>query len=955
VGDLELANLLERERELAVVDDLIARALAGRGSLLVFEGPAGIGKTQLLSAVRRRAARAGLAQLAARGGVLDSGHSWGVTRTLLAPVVAARVDQGESLHAVSGAATSLFDPEAVPATGRAGEPSFAVLAALCEIVIAWSRRGPLLVTIDDAHWVDPETLRLLASLVSRVQEHPVLLALGVRAREPGSARQLLWTLAADPAATSLRPAALSAAAIGTLLGTELATEPDPAFVAAYERATGGNPFLCSELARTLAADGLAPTAANAGRLSAYAPFGIALAVLARLARLPLAARRAADALAVLGGEAGWNMLEQLAEVERDELAEMVDLLADADIVADAGTPAFRHPIIRTAIYEDIAVSERERAHRRAARLLDTLPGADREDVAAHLLLTRPSGDTWVSERLREAGDRALRQGAAEAASRYLRRAVAEPPAPHQLAATLALLGESETRRGDPAAAAVVFQSALEVTREPTVRAELAIALSLALLRINRPAEAMSLLEETIDRLPAEEHELGRKMETELEVIAHLNGHAGRTVRGRPLRFPRPTSAAPDDHGQRLALAGRADIEMNQGRADDAARLALRALSGGALMRSEGANAVLFFSTAIVLLYCDWLDDAARVYTDALGHARELGLSGLAASAQGFLAGVELRRGRLAEAETLARAALGETTVAEMPMRATFACAFLVDALVERGELGLATRALEQHGADGALPDSLITNILQHARGRLRAATGDHRGALADHLDCGRRAEEWQMQTPAVENWQSLAAIGCRALGRLPEAQSRAAKGTLIARAFGSPRALGTALIVEGSVGGELAPLEEAATVLDGTGDKLTQARALITLGGALRRAGQRARSRDCLTQGLRLARVCGAVPLAREADAELTVLGSRSRRILRSGAAELTAGERRVADLAARGHSNQQIADALVVSIRTVEAHLAHTYQKLDITSRRELVGALGPDAALPAAVERPV
>jgi DNA-binding CsgD family transcriptional regulator len=110
-------------------------------------------------------------------------------------------------------------------------------------------------------------------------------------------------------------------------------------------------------------------------------------------------------------------------------------------------------------------------------------------------------------------------------------------------------------------------------------------------------------------------------------------------------------------------------------------------------------------------------------------------------------------------------------------------------------------------------------------------------------------------------------------------------------------------------------------------------------------------ARESLTDGLRLARICGAVPLGRETDSELSLLGSRTRRVIRAGAEELTAAERRVARLAADGYSNQQIADALVVSIRTVEAHLAHVYQKLDIKSRRQLAAALsgGAPASAPA------
>ncbi len=770
--------------------------------------------------------------------------------------------------------------------------------------------------------------------------------LGAREREPGAPRELLALLAADEATTALRPAPLSAAAVATLLHGQFGAAPDESFVVACVAATGGNPFLCVELIRTLEANGIRPTAENVARMSGYVPPGISRTVLARLARLTPAARRAAGALAVLGGEADWNVLAELAELERSELAEAFDLLGDAGVVAAGHAPAFQHSIIRMAIYEDLPTSQRDRAHRRAAQLLAAAPGADREDVAGHLILTRPGAEPWVAERLGEAGDRALAQGAAGAACRYLQRAVAEPPAADQAGALLARLAEAQSRLGDQTAAAASARAGLEATQDPVLRGALAIALSLALVRTGRSREAMTVLVDALDALPDSEAQLGRRLEAELEVIAHLSGPAGRTVRGRALRFPRTDESAPQDHSERLALASRADVEMNRGSAAEAGRLALRALDDGALMRDEGAAVVLFFPTAIILLYSDHLDEAEHAYTEALGYGRETGLPGMVATAEGFLAGVAYRRGSLREAKELARSSLSGVSVTTAPLRAIFATAFLINALVDRGELGQAARALEEFDAAGPLPDALITNIVQHARGRLRSVTGDHEAALADQLDCGRPAAEWQMDTPAVDNWRSLAAIELAALERADDAAAHAAGGTRAARAFGSPRALGAALTIEGTISGEPELLEEAVAVLDGSPALLTRARALVALGSAQRRAGQRARARETLTGGLRLARVSGAVPLAREADIELRVLGSRSRRSVRSGVDELTVSERRVAELAADGYSNQQIAEALVISIRTVEAHLARTYQKLDISGRREIAAALGRASA---------
>lgn len=143
------------------------------------------------------------------------------------------------------------------------------------------------------------------------------------------------------------------------------------------------------------------------------------------------------------------------------------------------------------------------------------------------------------------------------------------------------------------------------------------------------------------------------------------------------------------------------------------------------------------------------------------------------------------------------------------------------------------------------------------------------------------------------------------------------------------------------------PLREAVAILERSPAHLEHIRALVALGDVMLRTGRTADARDALRSALRQARRHGATALAAQAYTQLTATGANQRRILRGGRSALTPAERRVGALAARGASNQQIADALVVSIRTVESHLAHLYQQLDITSRRQLAARLQPEPAL--------
>jgi DNA-binding CsgD family transcriptional regulator len=168
----------------------------------------------------------------------------------------------------------------------------------------------------------------------------------------------------------------------------------------------------------------------------------------------------------------------------------------------------------------------------------------------------------------------------------------------------------------------------------------------------------------------------------------------------------------------------------------------------------------------------------------------------------------------------------------------------------------------------------------------------------------------------------------------------------LARRWGAPRALGHALTTAGLLADSkpgLELLDEAVSVLADSPAQLVKARALTELGAALRRRNRRADARAPLATGLELAQRCGARALADRARDELIATGARPRRPMRSGLDALTPSERRVARLAASDQTNRDIAQALFVTEKTVETHLSHAYQKLDIHSRSQLTSALAP------------
>ncbi|MFA9272284.1 MAG: AAA family ATPase [Baekduiaceae bacterium] len=230
--------LLERDDELALVDEMLASAGAGEGRFLLIEGLAGIGKTRVLTEVRRRAGSRKRV-LTARGSELEAAFPFGAARQLFEGVMA---DPELREIALAGAGAAAGDVLGAP-TGntQAGNASFAVLHGLYWLTLNLAEEQPLVLAVDDLQWVDRPSLRFLAYLVRRLEGAPVLLAATLRSSEPGIDPALLAEVVRDAAVESLQPRPLSEEAVGGLIEERLGVAGDEAFVAACHRSTGGNP------------------------------------------------------------------------------------------------------------------------------------------------------------------------------------------------------------------------------------------------------------------------------------------------------------------------------------------------------------------------------------------------------------------------------------------------------------------------------------------------------------------------------------------------------------------------------------------------------------------------------------------------------------------------------------------------------------------------------------------
>jgi DNA-binding CsgD family transcriptional regulator len=370
-----------------------------------------------------------------------------------------------------------------------------------------------------------------------------------------------------------------------------------------------------------------------------------------------------------------------------------------------------------------------------------------------------------------------------------------------------------------------------------------------------------------------------------------------------------------------------------------------ALSDGRLLGEQEVDVVgAFYLLVVGLLATDALEFAGACLEQALADARARASTPAVAFVVEFRGWCSLRRGEVAQAEADARTALELLATHDIPLGSAFALGLLVEALVENGELDATDLALRSGGLDQEIPPGLASNDLLEARGLLRLAQGRPGEGLDDLLEFGRRDELWGGANPLASRWRSRAALALAATGDGEGARRMALDDLERARRWGAASGIGVALrataLVEGgtvSVG----RLREAVALLEGSPARLEHARGLTDLGAALRRANRRAEARSALQDGLDLAVRCGAGALAERARAELRAAGGRPSQPRGVGVRHLTASERRVAELAAEGRSNPEIAQALFVTRKTVETHLGHVYRKLDVSRRAQLGRAL--------------
>jgi DNA-binding CsgD family transcriptional regulator len=915
--------LVERERELEQLHDGLTAAAAGRGGMVVIEGLPGLGKTALPRTARRPAEERGFQVARSRGHPVETDMSYGIARQLFERM--SRSIEPTVLTGVAELAASVFVP-----TGEVEASPFPTMHGLYWLVTNLAERQPLLVAVDDAQWADAASIRWLSYLAGRLEDLPVLVIVARWPQTSGPPTPDLDALTSDRSADPLRITELTLDGVGAVATELLGHAVDPTVQRSLHTRTGGNPFLVHEFVVT-GCEGTDPAV----------PTGIVRFASSRVAALSSQSRALANAVAVLGDGARGADARAVARLAGTESEQAHNELVRASIFADRDELVYAHPVLREAVYATLLPGDIAAIHGDAAKVLADR-GADVESIAVHLLHSTPDNNDEAVGILREAARRCRSRGDHRPAVAFLDRAVLEASGCEPPCDLLLELGTSLSLV-DASRSAEVLRQAQRVAPDPNARLDVAIELVQTLVRLADLQGAYEALESAIDALPGDaDRERWLAAEAGLLTLGGLAPALFKRAETRARAAPLVEGKTP---GERLTLSGLVRIRTT-GSAPwgDLLDVTRSAIGGGQILTDQAPDAGVVTSVAWPLIVGGAIDEATELVDKFFALAASRGAAPNIALATHLHAVIAMARGNVTAALEHSQRAIEVALSTDYYLLLPTAAAFRIRALIEVGDITGAEALLATYGLDGDLPDlAVMFRTALKVRAELRLAQGRPADALADLLDLGRRDDETGTEEESSA-WRTHASMALIELGRVDEAAELARYEVDRARAKGVGPTEARALASLGRATAREQSLEHLTRALDLFSSMpfdLDRARTLVEYGRALMKAGNRPLGQTTLLEALDVSSRLGATVLAGAATAELRTCGLRPRRTALTGVAALTPSERRIADIAATGATNDEIAQRLFVTRKNVEFHLTNAYRKLGVTSRRGLGAAM--------------
>ncbi|TMM36688.1 MAG: LuxR family transcriptional regulator [Actinobacteria bacterium] len=925
MGNVRLAagsTVVGRDRELAMLHDVLAATANGTGGCAVLTGAPGIGKTRLLADVSEHARALGLAVAPSRAIELDRAAP---LRSLLSAVGAA-------------------GPRPVDLAPLRDNPGDRLWYAerLGDALEAYVAEQPLVIVLDDAHWCDELSALALRVLVPRLASSPLRWMLARRPVPADSPAQdaIDWLVSEDTAA-ELRLGPLDDDAVQALCANVLGAAPD-ATVLALAAAGKGNPFLLEQYlsalkdtGQILIGDGVASV------VGGDLPESFLSAVDQRLRGLSAQTRRLLQAGSVFGRPFSLHAAALLVGQPATTLVPAAEEAVSAGILLDQDAVlAFAHDLWRQAVYDNLAGTTRTTLHREAASVVRA-EGCAPVEIAEHLVRSGQRGDREAVQVLRQAAEDVAARApgtAADLALHALGMLPADDPQRNALGArAVGLLASA----GRVAQARELGEATLRADADGHTRATVLLGLAEALKHAGQNRTAAEYAQRALADPAVPDVIRAHLHAVEAHALLYVDDLAGADRAGTDA--DRLGTETGEPAATAFGNSARSVVARAQGRLDDALACAGKAVS---VSDAAGGTALhrhprIWYGAALAAV--ERFAEAEAAYEAGRHKAEELG-SGWAQPLMHYYHSCALfAQGRLDEAAADAEAGV---RIAEQ-LTALQLCVPLLGLLARiatvRAQLPVAhehLRRMNRLRADGitAAPEDVAWSIavVQFADGQAApalATLAELFGWLPDRLlllsnDPGAGAELVRIALAAADTTRARSAA--------------AAAGVLAGRNPAVATFAGVAAQAEGLARRDPAALRRAVDLLRDCPRPLVRISAFEDAAKAEKEAGQRRRAIELLEQAIAEANRCGARRPAERMARRLRVLGVQTGTRPEpaggggggSALSGLTAAERTIGLLVAEGMTNQQIATRIGRSPHTVDSHLRNIFQKLGVNSR---------------------